>query len=136
MNLNSVLIGSENPEMLRTYYTKLFGKPAWDMGGYFGWQIGTGALTVGPHDQVKGRTKEPGRMILNIETADVKGEFEKLRKLGATVVKEPYSMSDDQGGPEMWITTFSDPDNNYFQLVSPMPVAESTERAGAGASAS
>jgi predicted enzyme related to lactoylglutathione lyase len=136
MNFNSVLIGSENPDKLRDYYTKVLGKPVFDMGGYFGWQIGSGFFTVGPHDQVKGQNKEPGRVILNFETPDVKGEFEKLREAGATVVKEPYSMADDQSGTEAWIATFSDPDNNYFQLMSPMPAPESAEREDAAASAS
>ena len=27
MNFNNILIGSENPERLKDYYTKLFGKP-------------------------------------------------------------------------------------------------------------
>jgi hypothetical protein len=48
------LIGSENPQRLTDYYPKLFGKPGWDDGGFVGWQIGHGAVTVGPHDQVKG----------------------------------------------------------------------------------
>ena len=50
MNLNGLLIGSENPQRLVEYYTKLFGKPNWDEGGYVGWQIGSGAVTIGPHD--------------------------------------------------------------------------------------
>ena len=120
MNLNGLLIGSENPQRLRDYYTGLFGKPNWDEGGYFGWQLGSGSMTIGPHDQVKGRNREPGRVIWNIETPDVKGQFEKLRAAGATVVREPYQAG--AGGQEMWITTFSDPDNNYFQLMSPMQV--------------
>jgi predicted enzyme related to lactoylglutathione lyase len=33
------------------------------------------------------------------------------------VVQEPYRPDAEQ---EMWIATFSDPDDNYFQLVSPM----------------
>ncbi len=52
MNLNSILIGSEDPQRLTDYYTRLFGKPGWDEGGYTGWQIGTGGISVGPHDQV------------------------------------------------------------------------------------
>ena len=89
VNFNSILIGSENPQRLRDYYTKLFGKPNWDLGGYVGWQIGSGAVTVGPHDQVKGKSGQPGRVIWNIETPDVKGQFAKLKAAGATVVKEP-----------------------------------------------
>ena len=127
MNLNSLLIGSENPERLKEYYTKLFGKPSFDDGGYFGWQIGSAVLSVGPHDQVKGKNKEPGRILWNIETADVKGEFAKLKAAGATVVKEPYQMGEPPG-EEMWITTFSDPDNNYFQRMSPMELPTESER--------
>ncbi|TMD60049.1 MAG: hypothetical protein E6I87_07820 [Chloroflexi bacterium] len=119
MNLNGLLIGSENPERLKEYYTRLFGKPTWEDNVYFGWQLGSGSLAIGPHDQVKGKNKEPGRVIWNFETPDVKSEFEKLRTAGATVVREPYRPDEAQ---EMWITTFSDPDNNYFQLMSPMPV--------------
>ena len=59
MNLNSILIGSEDPKALVDYYTKLFGAPGWSEGGYTGWQIGAGAVTVGPHDQVKGTNSEP-----------------------------------------------------------------------------
>lgn len=117
MNLNGILIGTEDPERLAKYYTKLFGKPEWDMGGYTGWQIGTGSITVGPHDQVRGKSAHPGRVIWNIETPDVKGETERLKAAGATVVREPYKPDEES---EMWIATFSDPDDNYFQLMSPM----------------
>ena len=76
MNLSGLSIGTENRQRLRDYYTKLFGKPNWDDGGYFGWQIGGGAVTIGPHDQVKGKNSAPGRVIWNIETADVKANSE------------------------------------------------------------
>ena len=122
MNFNSILIGSENPDRLKEYYTKLFGKPSFDEGGYFGWELGSGFVTVGPHDQVKGKNTTPGRLIWNIETADVKGQFDKLKAAGATVVKEPYQMG-EAPGQDGWITTFSDPDGNLFQLMSPMDLS-------------
>jgi predicted enzyme related to lactoylglutathione lyase len=117
MNLNSILIGSEDPQRLVDYYTRLFGEPGWADGGYTGWQIGTGSVTVGPHDAVKGQNTHPGRIIWNIESPDVKGDFERLKAAGATVIREPYG---PDGSPEGWIATFSDPDDNYFQLMSPM----------------
>ena len=117
MNLNSILIGSENPRGLAVYYTKLFGKPGWDSDDFVGWQIGSGWLTVGPHDQVKGKNNHPGRVIWNIEAPDVVGEFEQLKTAGAMVVREPYQIGDSPVG---WIATLSDPDDNYFQLMSPM----------------
>jgi predicted enzyme related to lactoylglutathione lyase len=79
--------------------------------------IGSGFVTVGPHSEVKARNAEPGRLIWNIETADVKGDFERFVAAGATVIREPYSMVE---GPEAQIATFADPDGNYFQLLSPM----------------
>jgi predicted enzyme related to lactoylglutathione lyase len=118
MNLNSVLIGSEDPKRLVDYYTKLFGDPEWNEGGYTGWLLGTGAVTVGKHDQVKGTNREPGRIIWNVETADVKGEYDRFTAAGATVVQEPYAPEGMEG--EGLIATFSDPDGNYFQLMSPM----------------
>jgi len=117
MNLNSILIGSEDPKRLADYYTRLFGEPGWNMGGYIGWQLGSGGLTVGPHDQVKGRNASPGRIIFNIESDDVKGDFDRFKAAGATVIREPYTMDE---APDAWIATLADPDDNYFQLASPM----------------
>jgi len=118
VNFNSILIGSEDPQQLADYYTKLFGEPTWNEGGYTGWLIGTGAVTVGPHDQVHGKNAHPGRIIWNIESEDVRGDAERLTAAGATVVREPYTF--DEGSDEAVIATFADPDDNYFQLVSPM----------------
>jgi predicted enzyme related to lactoylglutathione lyase len=117
VNLNSILIGTDDLDRLTDYYTKLFGEPAWNMEGYVGWILGSGAFTVGAHDQVSGKNVHPGRIIWNVESADVKADFERLKAAGATVVKEPYSVGEADDG---WIATFADPDNNYFQLMSPM----------------
>jgi predicted enzyme related to lactoylglutathione lyase len=117
MNFNSILIGSENADRLAAYYTKLFGEPTWNDGGYTGWMLGGGAVTIGPHSEVTGSNAQPGRLIWNIETADVAGDFERFKAAGALVVREPYSF---EGAPDSRIATFSDPDGNYFQLMSPM----------------
>jgi predicted enzyme related to lactoylglutathione lyase len=117
MNFNSILIGSEDPKRLAEYYRAILGEPSMQVEDFTGWQIGGGWVTVGPHDEVKGRNAQPGRLIWNIETSDVKGEFERLRSAGASVVQEPYQPDPEA---EMWIATFSDPDDNYFQLLSPM----------------
>lgn len=117
MNFNSILIGSANADALVEYYTKLFGEPGFSDGGYTGWMIGSGFVTVGPHSEVTGSNLQPGRFIWNIETADVRGEFAKLKAAGAIVIREPYEF---EGQPGMAIATLADPDNNYFQLMTPM----------------
>jgi hypothetical protein len=71
MNLNGILTGSEDPQGLVAYYTRLFGEPGWAGGDFRGRQLGTGSVTVGPHDQVRGRNPQRGRLIWNLETPDV-----------------------------------------------------------------
>ena len=117
MDFNSLLIGSEDPQRLVEYYTKFLGEPMFSDGGYTGWQIGSGFVTIGAHDQVKGRNAHPGRIIWNIESEDVKADFERFKAAGATVIAEPYGM---EGQDDSAIATFADPDDNYFQLMSRM----------------
>src|SRR3712207_3264459 len=122
MRFTGLLIGSEDPQRLAGHYAKVLGQPGFEDGGYHGFQVGDGWITVGPHSEVHGRNTEPGRLIGNIESDDVRGDFERMRDAGATVVREPYTpdgMPEDAG--EMLIATFEDVDGNYFQLMSPMP---------------
>ena len=116
MNFNGILIGSEDPKRLTDYYRKLFGEPMYEDGGYSSWQMGSGSISIGPHSEVHGTNTAPGRIIWNIESEDVKGDFDRLQAAGATVIREPY---DFEEAPGTWIATFADPDDNYFQLMSP-----------------
>jgi predicted enzyme related to lactoylglutathione lyase len=117
LNLNSIMIGTTQSQALATFYEKVIGKPA-DMvdseNGFFGWQVGTTFFSVLEHSEMGGGAKDPGRVMFNFETTEVKEEFERIRNLGGVVVREPYEMG---GG---WIATVADPDGNYFQLVTPM----------------
>jgi predicted enzyme related to lactoylglutathione lyase len=117
LDLNSFIIGTKQPGALAAFYEKVLGKPA-DMSdrehGYWGWQVGRAYFIVLDHSEMGGKTKDPGRLMCNFETAQVKEEFERIKALGAAVIREPYEL---EGG---WIATFADPDGNYFQLMSPM----------------
>ena len=117
LNLNSIMVGTTQPDVLGEFYGKVFGRPA-DMveeGGY-GWQVGSTFFTVGEHSEMNGMAREPGRVMFNFETEQVKEEFARIKAVAATVVKEPYQMEGMEG---FWIATFADPDGNYFQLMSP-----------------
>jgi predicted enzyme related to lactoylglutathione lyase len=116
MDFNSILIGSDDPDRLVEYYTKLFGDPRFSGGGYTVWAIGSGFITVGPHSEVHGKNQHPGRLIWNISTPDVQGEFDRMKAAGAIVIQEPYSYEQEDAS----IATFADPDENYFQLMTPM----------------
>ena len=117
LNLNSVMIGTKQLKVLATFYEKVLGKPA-DMvdseQGFFGWQVGSAFISVLEHSEMEGQAKDPGRVMFNFETAQVKEEFERIKASGGVVIREPYQIG------EGWIATLADPDGNYFQLMTPM----------------
>jgi predicted enzyme related to lactoylglutathione lyase len=82
--------------------------------GFFGWQVGSAFFSVLAHSGIEGNTNDPGRIMVNFETAQVKEEFERIKAIGAVVIREPYTIG------EGWIATLADPDGNYFQLMTPM----------------
>src|SRR6266508_1274064 len=57
LNLNTVMICSEDPQALTAFYTEVLGEPGWQDSGYVGWQAGSATLMIGPHSEVKGRNE-------------------------------------------------------------------------------
>lgn len=86
LNLNSVMIGTKQPLVLAAFYEKVLGKPA-DMvdqeNGFWGWQVGSAFMSLLQHSEMGGNTKDPGRVMINFETPQVKEEFERIKALGA-----------------------------------------------------
>lgn len=116
LNLNSVVIGTKQPATLAAFYENVLGEPA-DIvnqeNGLWGWQAGSSYLLVLDHSEMGGGAKDPGRVMFNFETVLVKEEFERIKALGAIVIREPYEIE------RRWVATMADPDGNYFQVVSP-----------------
>jgi predicted enzyme related to lactoylglutathione lyase len=111
------MIGTKQTKALAAFYEKVFGKPpdmADEKNGFYGWQVGSSYMGILDHSEMGGKTKDPGRIMLNFETSQVKEEFDRIKALGGVVIRAPYQMD---GG---WIATLADPDGNYFQLLSPM----------------
>ncbi len=117
LNLNSIMVGTKQSKALVAFYEKVIGRPP-DMAdaenGFSGWQVGGAYFSVLEHSEMGGNTKDPGRLMFNFETTEVKEEFDRIKAAGATVIREPSAMG---GG---WLATLADPDGNYFQLVTPM----------------
>ena len=117
LSLNSIMIGTKQFDVLAAYYEKVIGKPPEMVdkeNGFVGWQVGSGYLGVLEHSEMGGKAKDPGRVMLNFETAQVQQEFDRIKGLGGAVIRAPYKMG------EGWIATLADPDGNYFQLLTPM----------------
>jgi predicted enzyme related to lactoylglutathione lyase len=114
LQLTSLMIGSKAPLILAAFYEKVLETPpSMTEGEWRGFQVGTVHLTIGPHSEVADTAKEPARIMFNLETEAVEAEFERIKTLGARVIKEPYEIDG------MWVATLADPDGNYFQLVTP-----------------
>lgn len=118
LNLNTIMIGTTQAATLAAFYEQVFGKPAEMVDaehGFFGWQVGSTYFAILSHSEMGGNTKDPGRIMPNFETSEVKEEFERIQAIdGAVVIAAPYEMG---GG---WLATLADPEGNYFQLVTPM----------------
>ena len=115
MKFSGAMIGSDDPQTLGGFYTKVLGKPGFQDGDWFGCQGGAG-LMIGAHSDVKGRNNTPARIMLTLEVSDVKEAYTQLVELGAKTVAEPYKPQEDS---EMWLATIADPDGNYIQVTTP-----------------
>lgn len=118
LKFTSVMLNTENLKQLVAFYSQVFEKePDWQEEGYAGFESGGVHLLLGLHDHIQGQSREPDRILFNLETSDVRSEFKRLKSIASKVVAEPYDLEvgDDHGT----IATLADPDGNYFQLTTP-----------------
>lgn len=69
-------------------------------------------LYIIDHSDVKGKSKDPKRIIFNLEVDNIKNEVARLKKAKVKLVQDVYHI-EGYG----YIATFEDVDGNYFQLV-------------------
>ncbi len=115
--LESILLFSEDAKKLANFYKEkvglkiihheVFGEKYY----VFGMKQGS-VLCVLDHSKVKGKNKQPERIMFNLEVDDIKKEVKRLDKAGVKKVQGIYH-ADGYGS----IATFQDIDGNYFQLV-------------------
>lgn len=115
INSFSPMIGSNNPVELGEFYGKVLGSdPVYKDGEWCGYKVGSSYVMVGPHSDISGKNAEPARVIFNIEVDDLEKEYERIKSIGAKVVKE---LGPAREGDDGEICTFEDSDGNYFQLM-------------------
>ncbi len=75
--------------------------------------VGKGStLYIMDHSKVKGKNKNPDRIIFNLEVDNIEKEVKRLTKAKAKKVQDIYHV-EGYG----YIATFEDVDGNYFQFV-------------------
>jgi lactoylglutathione lyase len=112
--VNSVVIWTEDVKKLAPFYRDTLGLKTTDMGDEFAvFEIGgKQQLGLGVHSEVKGRSKEPNRVMVNLDVDDCQSEYERLKAKGVQFVREPTAEPMDG----TIIATLQDPDGNTLQL--------------------
>ena len=117
--LEAVLIGSEDAGKLAKFYKETVGlKQTMEMElgeegqkGY-DFELEGANLYILDHSDVKGKSGDPSRVMFNLEVDDIEKETKRLKDAGVKMVQDVYHVE----GYGL-ITTFQDPDGNYFQFV-------------------
>jgi predicted enzyme related to lactoylglutathione lyase len=110
--LNSMLLGSTDPERLKTWYRDGFHAK---VDGYGNLDLGGFGLVIEHRDDVAAQAPEPGRFIVNFAVDDIHAAAAHLRTLNVTLLVEP----EDRGIGHF--ATLVDPDGNYVQLIQMKP---------------
>lgn len=116
-SLDGILLSSEDSQKLADFYKEKVGLKCtmeFEMGdkGEKGYYFEEVKLYINQHSEVHGKTKEPERVILNLETEDIEEEVTRLDKAGAKKIKDTYHIE----GYGL-VATYEDVDGNFFQVV-------------------
>lgn len=114
--VHSVIIWTEDLGRLAPFYRDVIGlRQEMEGEGFavFGSERGP-QLALGQHSEVKGASREPNRVMVDLDVDDCQGEYERLRGKGVRFVREPSKEMDGA-----IIATFMDPDGNTLQLFQP-----------------
>jgi predicted enzyme related to lactoylglutathione lyase len=106
--IGSVMIGSSQAESLKDWYSRAFGVTANDMGSF---DFGGVQLFIEEHSEISGPTKEPARLIINLNVDDCRALESQLKAQNVTWTRPVEQM------PFGLIGTVADPDGNLVQII-------------------
>lgn len=117
--LEAVLLSTENAKKLAKFYQEVVGlkmgavMEIGDKGEEaYDFSLTGGALYIMDHSDIKGKSKQPARVMFNLEVSDIEKEVARMKRAKVKPVQDIYHV---QGYG--LIATFEDPDGNYFQFV-------------------
>lgn len=119
--LKGVLLWSENYKELAQWYIDKFGfevDPAFsfehpeDTG--ISLVVGDSYIWCGKHSEVHGKSKDPFRVMFNINVDSVSTLYKELSEKGVEFIAPPFKAPT----MEKWFATFKDFDGNIGQLIS------------------
>jgi predicted enzyme related to lactoylglutathione lyase len=93
---------------MKDWYRQAFGLSENEMGAF---EFGPVQLFIEEHSEISGPTKEPARVIMNLDVEDCRAIEQQLEGFGVTWIRKVEQM------PFGLIGTVADPDGNYVQII-------------------
>ena len=124
-----ILLWSENPDELIKFYKEVLELeqigttdiPAKDgLEKDYGFSLklsGYNVLWIGHHDEVKGKNKDHLRFMINLETDEVQGWYEKVRDAGCEIIQKPILTPFATDEDPVHVCTWCDPEGNTWQFM-------------------
>jgi uncharacterized glyoxalase superfamily protein PhnB len=116
--IGAVLIWSEDYKALANWYRDKLGVTTIeelthpeDTG--IGLSIGESYLWIGKHSEVKGKAKDPYRIMFNISVESVETAYKELKAKGVEFIAEPFKAPTF----DAYFATFKDLDGNIVQFI-------------------
>jgi predicted enzyme related to lactoylglutathione lyase len=112
-----VIIWTADLQQMSTFYRDVLELPVHSSRAHFvAFDLGGIRLSVGLHSQVRGKTTELSRVMVNLDVDNIQQSYERLLARGVDFIRSPER--EHWGG---WVATFRDPDGNLLQLLQPAP---------------
>ncbi|MGW4031766.1 VOC family protein [Streptomyces sp. NPDC004838] len=108
MRIGSLLIGSDDVERMKSWYSAAFSVTENDGGAF---PFGDVQLFIEEHSEVSGPNKDSARVIINLDVDDCRAVEARLLTQDVTWVRKVEQM------PFGLIGTLADPDGNYVQII-------------------
>ncbi len=114
----SVGIWSENYKELAKWYTDILGieedlSANMDNDSFVAFQFGECWFWVGQHSEVKGKSKDPYRIMPEFYVESVLETYEELKQKGVKIIAAPFA---DPTDFEKFCMTIQDPEDNILQF--------------------
>jgi len=114
MNVTSfnINITTDNPQRLIEFYRDVVGLEPEPQVGEGAFKVAGSFILIDGHSETSSASKEPSRVLINMFVEDLAAEQKRLEAQGVAFIRT--------AGREYWggvISTFTDPDGNYLQLI-------------------
>jgi len=119
--VSTIIIWSENYKRLASWYQDVFNlkeieqiNHPKDTGILYEFPQGQPWIWIGKHSKIKGKSKDPLRIMFNINVDSVMEAYAYLKKKGIKkFIAKPFKAPTF----DKWFVTFSDPDGNTLQII-------------------